>query len=221
MGIVANLVAAAGILSACSSNFATFASPCQPRGIPRAVTAQGTITGARDAHGNSVFLGIPFAATTGGDNRWRAPQPVVPSKEPFAAVAYGPTCPQAPSQGSASWSRQDEDCLNLNIWTPKSGDKLPVLVYMYGGAMVTGSSSNTGIQGTNFANKGVVYVNFNTRESIFASPHSSELAAANPDESQNFSILDVDKALEWVHDNIEGKFQKRKKQMVPQTTCYS
>ncbi|KAI6619551.1 hypothetical protein MCOR14_010423 [Pyricularia oryzae] len=204
MGIVANLVAAAGILSACSSNFATLASPCQPRGIPRAVTAQGTITGARDAHGNSVFLGIPFAATTGGDNRWRAPQPVVPSKEPFAAVAYGPTCPQAPSQGSASWSRQDEDCLNLNIWTPKSGDKLPVLVYMYGGAMVTGSSSNTGIQGTNFANKGVVYVNFNTRESIFASPHSSELAAANPDESQNFSILDVDKALEWVHDNIEA-----------------
>lgn len=68
--------------------------------------------------------------------------------------------------------------------------------------MVTGSSSNPQIQGSNFARNGVVYVNFNTRESIFASPHSSELQ--DGEESQNFSILDVEKALEWVHDNIAG-----------------
>jgi carboxylesterase type B len=75
---------------------------------------------------------------------------------------------------------------------------------MYGGAMVTGSNSNSQIQGTNFARNGVVYVNFNTRESIFASPHSSELKSAHPEESQNFSILDVEKALDWVHKNIGG-----------------
>lgn len=71
--------------------------------------------------------------------------------------------------------------------------------------MVTGSNSNPQLQGTNFARNGVVYVNFNTRESIFASPHSSELNDASPEESQNFSILDVEKALDWIHDNIRGK----------------
>lgn len=71
--------------------------------------------------------------------------------------------------------------------------------------MVTGSNSNPQLQGTNFARNGVVYVNFNTRESIFASPHSSELKAANPEESQNFSILDVEKALDWVRENIRGR----------------
>lgn len=76
---------------------------------------------------------------------------------------------------------------------------------MYGGAMVTGSSSNPQIQGTNFARNGVIYVNFNTRESIFASPHSSELKDAKPNDTQNFSILDVEKALDWVHKNIKGK----------------
>jgi carboxylesterase type B len=73
---------------------------------------------------------------------------------------------------------------------------------MYGGAMVTGSNSNPQLQGNNFARKGVVFVNFNTRESIFASPYSSELSKAG--KSQNFGILDVEKAMEWIHKNIEG-----------------
>jgi carboxylesterase type B len=74
---------------------------------------------------------------------------------------------------------------------------LPVFVYMYGGAMVTGSSSNAGLVGTNFARKGVIFVSFNTRESVWAYPNSAELSGV-----QNFGILDVDKALQWVRDNI-------------------
>lgn len=66
--------------------------------------------------------------------------------------------------------------------------------------MVTGSNSNPQLQGNNFARNGVVYVNFNTRESLFASPYSSELV--DGEESQNFSILDVDKAMQWIRDNI-------------------
>jgi hypothetical protein len=77
---------------------------------------------------------------------------------------------------------------------------------MYGGAMVTGSNSNPQLQGNNFARNGVIYVNFNTRESIFASPYSAELQ--KDAESQNFSILDVEKALEWIHDNIRGKMDR-------------
>ncbi|KAF6805732.1 acetylcholinesterase precursor [Colletotrichum sojae] len=173
-----------------------------PRAVPSAVLPQGTVTGFRDASQNSVFLGIPFAATTGGENRWRAPQDVPKSDSVFEATSYGPTCPQAIS--GTAFSQQGEDCLNLNIWAPSTGENFPVFVYMYGGAMVTGSNSNPQLQGSNFARKGVVYVNFNTRESIFASPHSAELKDAHPEESQNFSILDVNKALDWIHENIRA-----------------
>ena len=65
--------------------------------------------------------------------------------------------------------------------------------------MVTGSSSNPLLQGNNFARKDVIFVSFNTRESIFAYPHSAELTG-----SQNFGILDVQKALQWVRENIQG-----------------
>lgn len=74
---------------------------------------------------------------------------------------------------------------------------------MYGGAMVTGSSSNPLLQGNNFARKDVIFVTFNTRESIFAYPNSAELDGT----SQNFGILDVGKAMTWIHDNIAGKKQ--------------
>jgi len=69
--------------------------------------------------------------------------------------------------------------------------------------MVTGSSSNPAYQGNNFARKNVIFVSFNTRESIWAYPNSKELADQSG--SQNFGILDVDKALQWVRDNIAGK----------------
>lgn len=70
---------------------------------------------------------------------------------------------------------------------------------MYGGAMVTGSSSNVQFQGNNFARKDVIFVSFNTRESVFAYPNSAELGKNG---SQNFGILDVQQALEWIHQNI-------------------
>jgi carboxylesterase type B len=184
--------------------------------------------------------------------RWRSPQDVPKAKEGVVlnATQYGATCPQAIT--GTSYTQQDENCLNLNIWAPSSGlnkprspppghsppkrptalpprhisrrggpppgpkppgpkppgpdssgSGFPVFVYMYGGAMVTGSSSNPQLQGNNFARKGVIFVTFNTRESIYAYPNSAELGGSK--ESQNFGILDVNKALEWVHDNIAGK----------------
>lgn len=66
--------------------------------------------------------------------------------------------------------------------------------------MVTGGNSNAQWQGYNFARKDVVYVNINYRESIFASPNAPELQGT----SQNFGILDVNLAIEWVMDNIHG-----------------
>ncbi|KAK8053199.1 hypothetical protein PG996_012500 [Apiospora saccharicola] len=179
------------------------AKPSSASGTPRVLLPQGTVDGFRDSHNNSVFLGIPFAQSTGGQNRWKRPQDLpLPqgnkSADVFHATSYGPTCPQAIT--GTSYSRQDEDCLNLNVWAPSEGAKLPVFVYMYGGAMVTGSSSNPQFQGNNFARNGVIFVSFNTRESIWASPNSAELGGDG--KSQNFSILDVEKALDWIHQNI-------------------
>ncbi|KAI0470565.1 Alpha/Beta hydrolase protein [Xylariaceae sp. FL0804] len=180
------------------------ASAARRSAAPAVVLPQGTVQGLQDSSGNSVYLGIPFAATTGGQNRWKPPQDLPTSDTAVIdATAYGPTCPQAVS--SDLYSRQDEDCLNVNVWAPAGAAGLPVFVYMYGGAMVTGSSSNPQFQGNNFARKGVVFVSFNTRESIWASPNSAELAASlGEGESQNFSVLDVDKALEWIHENVEA-----------------
>lgn len=148
-----------------------------------------------------VFLGIPFAETTAGENRWKAPKPITsfPNGR-LEATAYGPSCAQAMS-GTAI-TDQSEDCLSLNIWTPEKGANLPVFVYIYGGAMVTGGSSNAQWQGFNFARNDVIYVSFNYRESIYASPNAPELQG----ESQNFGVLDVELAMEWIHNNIEGRF---------------
>ncbi|RMZ70233.1 acetylcholinesterase precursor [Pyrenophora seminiperda CCB06] len=198
--------------------------PPQParRIVDATVNLQGAaVNGFTDPHGNSVFLGIPFAETTGGANRWKPPVAKKFTKgQNVNATNYGATCPQAIS--GTTYSQQNEDCLNLNIWVPSSnsnhpnpprgpppvpagpgapkGAGLPVFVYMYGGAMVTGSSSNPQYVGTNFANKGVIFVSFNTRESLWAYPNSAELAGGAA--SQNFGILDVDMALQWVRDNI-------------------
>lgn len=136
----------------------------------------------------------------------------------FDATEFGSTCPQAIT--GSSYTQQGEDCLNLNLWVPspksvgrraepkspgpckarRDDEGLPVFVWMYGGAMVTGSSSNPAYQGSNFARNGVIFVSFNTRESIWAYPNSAQLSTGP--ESQNFGILDVDKALQWVRDNI-------------------
>jgi carboxylesterase type B len=168
---------------------------------PSVTIDQGVLKGFSQNDTN-VFLGIPFAETTAGENRWKAPKPVgsLP-KGGFEATAYGPSCAQAMS-GTAI-TDQSEDCLSLNIWTPHQGVDLPVFVYIYGGAMVTGGSSNAQWQGYNFARNDVIYVNFNYRESIYASPNAPELQG----ESQNFGVLDVELALEWIHNNIEGGFR--------------
>jgi carboxylesterase 2 len=76
----------------------------------------------------AAFLGIPYAADTGYQNRWKPPQPRDPWNETLAAVDFGPACP---TQSTATYS---EDCLSLNVWTNanSSTDKLPVLVWNQG-----------------------------------------------------------------------------------------
>ncbi|KAF2771743.1 alpha/beta-hydrolase [Teratosphaeria nubilosa] len=195
----------AGTLLGLSTRVLTNISHARNASAPLVKLAQGTYEGFRDSSGNAVFLGIPFAASTGDTNRWRPPQEVAEHPDlVFNATAYGFTCPQAIT--GSLYSQQDEDCLNANIWAPagaSEGAKLPVFVYMYGGAMVTGSSSNPQCQGNNFARNGVIMVSFNIRESIWAYPASCELHETSHGSSQNLGILDVEFAMEWIRENIQ------------------
>ncbi|KAE8350047.1 carboxylesterase [Aspergillus coremiiformis] len=198
MGVIWDMLEKAAVLAATAVAFLESRAGTTFQGSPVALTEQGLVKGFTENNAN-VFLGIPFAQSTAGQNRWKAPQPLRKSvTAEFDATAYGPSCAQAMS-GNAIVA-QSEDCLNLNIWTPQNGSNLPVFVYIYGGAMVTGGNSNAQWQGHNFARKDVIYVNVNYRESIFASPNAPELEG----ESQNFGILDIEMALQWVHNNIQG-----------------
>lgn len=147
-----------------------------------------------------IFKGVPFAAPPVGDLRWKAPQPVVPWDGVLETKEYAP----GPIQGSGAPSEEfSEDCLYLNVWTPAESpkDKLPVLVWIYGGGFSMGSSAFN--DGAELARKGVVLVSFNYRVGqmgFFAHP---ELSAENPQGvSGNYGILDQIAALEWIQDNI-------------------
>lgn len=96
-------------------------------GVPAALTSSGIVTGfTENGTGNHVFLGIPFADSTAGGNRWKPPVSPAKTWGILNATEYGSTCAQAGI--SSSLAAQGEDCLNLNIWTPAKGTNLPVSI---------------------------------------------------------------------------------------------
>lgn len=201
MGIVDALIDTAACLTLATSAIVTGQAGNTCDSVPTALTSSGLVQGfTEDGTGNYVYLGIPFADSTADGNRWKPPLSPATSWDLFNATEYGSTCAQA--SVSSTLTAQGEDCLNLNIWTPANGTNLPVFVYIYGGAMVTGGSSNSQWQGSNFASKDVIYVNFNYRESIFGAPNAAELSGELNGTSQNFNILDVEAAVQWVYNNI-------------------
>lgn len=114
-----------------------------------------------------VYLGIPYAAPPVDELRWREPQPVEPWEDVLACEEFGPACPQSDDDwtGMMDIGDMDEDCLYLNVWTPaKSPDeRLPVMVWIHGGAFRSGAGSLPIYDGRNLAGKGVIVVTFNYR----------------------------------------------------------
>ncbi|HEY9154907.1 MAG TPA: carboxylesterase family protein [Opitutaceae bacterium] len=162
---------------------------------------QGLLQGSSEGE-LSVYRGIPFAAPPVGNLRWRAPEPPSQWEGVRQAKEFGPK----PIQGAGKGPDMSEDCLYLNVWTPaKSSEKLPVLVWIYGGGFNAGYTSDPWISGENLAKKGVVVVSIAYRVGQLGFLAHPELSAESPHHvSGNYGLLDQIAALKWVQKNIHA-----------------
>jgi para-nitrobenzyl esterase len=169
-------------------------------------TANGILQGV-DESGIRTFKGIPFAAPPVNELRWREPQPVKNWQGVRMADKFGPRAMQRPVFGDMNFrsNGMSEDCLYLNVWTPaRSGnERLPVLVYFYGGGFIAGDGSEPRYDGESMARKGIVAITVNYRLNIFGFFAHPELTRESPHHaSGNYGLLDQSAALHWVKQNI-------------------
>ncbi len=148
----------------------------------------------------TVYRGVPFAAPPVGALRWRPPQAAEKWEGVREAVKFAPDPYQGNGGGNVS-----EDCLYLNIWTPakSASDRLPVLVWIYGGGFAGGSTSTPVHNGEHLARKGVVLVSINYRVGTLGFLAHPELSAESPHKtSGNYGLLDQIAGLKWLQRNI-------------------
>ncbi len=174
---------------------------------PRTQVANGTLEGVAEPSGIRAFKGIPFAAPPIGDLRWREPQPAKNWSGVRKANTFGPRAMQRAIFGDMNF-RSDgvsEDCLYLNVWTPAKSakEKLPVLVYFYGGGFMAGDGSEPRYDGESMARRGIVTLTVNYRLGLFGFMAHPELTKESPNKaSGNYGLLDQQAALRWVQQNI-------------------
>lgn len=193
--------------SLCSLAFSTFAAvalePTDDNGHeitnpePIADTAQGKFEG-REVDGVNSFLGIPFAASAAGESRWQEPAAPPTHEGVKPAKTVGPACLQSRAERTTS-----EDCLSLNVWTPElDGDKRPVMVWIHGGGLRSGSNDVAGqvlADPSRQQNPAVVVaINYRLGPLGFFAHRSLKTKQAN------FGLLDMVAALEWVQTNISN-----------------
>jgi len=175
--------------------------------------AAGEVAGVEQG-GVTAFLGIPFAAPPVGPDRWRAPRPAKAWQGTRAATHFAASCYQAKMpDGFGPWKHEyvvqgevSEDCLYLNVWTPKADAKahLPVLVWIHGGGFTQGSGSVAVYDGAALASDGIVVVTLNYRLGVFGFLAHPELTreAGKDAPPGNFGLQDMIAALKWVRANI-------------------
>ena len=172
------------------------------RGFRQDVAVTGGRIEGSERNGILAFKGIPFAAPPVGQLRWKAPQPVVPWEGVRKAAAFAP----GPIQDFRSGMKAplSEDCLYLNIWTgaQAADEKRPVMVWIYGGAFLSGMTSSPVYDGTFLAKKGVVLVSIAYRVGPFGFLGHPELSAESGAGSGCYGIMDMIAALKWVKANI-------------------
>lgn len=162
----------------------------------------GDIVGT-ESGGVTAFLGVPYAAAPTGPLTFAAPQPVTPWSGVRDARREGPSCWQSPyPEPIRTWfskvtaAELGGECLNVNVWTPDTqAERLPVMVWIHGGAFVRGSNASPTYDGTAFARDGVVLVSINYRLGVFG-------YAVFDDAPTNLGLRDQIAALQWVRDNV-------------------
>jgi para-nitrobenzyl esterase len=185
---------------------------------PIRTTLYGPVQGTTDEETTWAWLGIPYAKPPVGALRWRAPQNPDSWSGTRKAEAFCSICPQYGNQITETgrdtfvsiWGKGvpvgKEDCLYLNIWRPQSEEKLPVFVFIHGGANYIGASNVSIYRGARLASRQkMVVVTINYRIGPFGWFTLPALKNGNPlDDSGNYGTLDIIKALEWIKNNISS-----------------
>lgn len=173
--------------------------------------AQGEIAGFIAQNGSYTWRGVPFAADTSGQNRWRAPRPAPAWDGTREALAFSPACAQiaspfTPIESWTNWTLEgSEDCLKMDVYAPaqSKGENLPVMVWIHGGSNVSGASQL--YVGENLAaNENVIVMSVQYRLGPlgwFSHPDLVESAETPEDAAANFGTLDLIAALKWVREN--------------------
>ncbi len=190
---------------------------------------QGKIQGVYNQdHSVELYAGIPYAKAPVGNLRWKEPQDPLAWDDVFVADHFGSRAMQPQDNGAYNFVKKNffyhmpkgdpsdtapvsEDCLYLNIWKPaesrtvSEGKKLPVLFFIHGGSLTTGSSYWHEYVGENLCREDIIVVTVAYRLGVFGYYANEALAAESPNGSTgNYGLLDQIKALEWVHNNIES-----------------
>jgi len=187
-------------------NFSTFAQ--LNNDTPKVKTANGVIEGINNS-GVKIFKGVPFAAPPVGEFRWKEPQPIISWTGVRKADKFGPRPMQLALFGDMNFGsdKMSEDCLYLNIWTPAvtGNEKLPVLVYFYGGGLMAGGGCEPRYAGETLARKGIISITVNYRLGIFGFFSHPELTKESPKHaSGNYGYLDQTASLRWIKANISA-----------------
>ena len=173
-----------------------------------------------DVDGVQVFKGIPFAGSTAGENRWKAPQPVEPWEGVRVCDSWGDQVMQNVNLNPVGtfWGdefyfdpafapKASEQGLNLNVYTPAktTGDNLPVFMYIHGGGNDHGYASEMEFYASQLAAKGILVVTVQYRVGLFGGLALKELSQESPNGvSGNYCVLDLIKALQWINEYIAG-----------------
>lgn len=166
---------------------------------PQIILTTGTVRGTSE-NGILRFLGIPYAASPFGANRFREPQPVDHWDGVRETTEFGPTAPQLPYPGAigellGSVRIDGDDILTANVWAPADAADAPVLLWIHGGALERGTAALSIYDGAVFARSGIVFVSINYRL-------GAEGFSVLDDVPRNLGLRDVAAALEWVHREV-------------------
>jgi para-nitrobenzyl esterase len=180
----------------------------QPLRTVQVRTVNGVLEGVVSPDGKvRTFKGIPYAAPPIGSLRWKPPQPALSWSGVRRASDYAPRAMQGRLFDDMVFNDNgpSEDCLYLNLWMPENPPtaKLPVMVWIHGGAFVAGSSSEPRQDAGNLSKKGVLVVSMNYRMGVFGFLALPELSnESGRSASGNYGLMDQVAALQWVRQNI-------------------